>query len=271
MTGLNVTKLTANVGAVISGVDLTEIDSGEFELIRSALFDHGVIFFRDQALSPEQHIAFAERFGPIDVNRFFTPVKDYPQIAEVRTEAHQNKVIGGSWHSDHTYDPVPAMCSILVARDVPEFGGDTMFASSAAAYDALSDGLRECLERMDAWHSDGSFIEDKDDDRIDESAITRPNSHPVVIRHPQTGRKSVYVNGGFTTHFVGWTEEESAPLLRYLYDFIPRPERSCRFTWQNGSVAVWDNRLVQHLAVGDYFGQHRLMHRVTVAGQSLSR
>lgn len=271
MTGLTVDKLTTHTGAEVAGVSLACLTDDEFDQIRTVLFEHGVVFFRDQPLTPEQHIAFAERFGPIDINRFFAKADGYPQIAEVRTEPSQNKVIGGSWHSDHTYDEIPAMCSILLARDVPDFGGDTQFASAAAAYHALSDGLRQSLERMDAWHSDGSFIENDGDDRIDVKGITKPNRHPVLIRHPQTGQKSIYVNGDFTTHFDGWTKEESDPLLTYLYAFITRPERCCRFQWRPNSVAIWDNRLVQHLAVGDYFGQRRLMHRITVEGQPLTR
>jgi len=271
MTGLTINKLTTHTGAEISGTSLACLADGEFDQIKAALFDHGVVFFRDQTLTPEQHVTFAERFGKIDVNRFFDKVPGYPKIAEVRTEPTQNRVIGGSWHSDHTYDAVPAMCSILVAREVPEFGGDTQFASAAAAHDALSDGLRGILDCLSAWHSDSSFIEDGKDGRFDIGGVTRPNLHPVIIRHPQTGRKSIYVNGNFTTHFDGWTREESDPLLAYLYDFITKPERCCRFQWRPNSVAIWDNRLVQHLAVGDYFGQRRLMHRITVEGQPLTR
>ena len=269
MTGLRIRRMSGQVGAELDGVSLSALDDDDFARVRDALFAHGVIVFREQTLTPEQHMAFAERFGDIDVNRFFTPVAAYPRIAEVRTEPHQHEVIGASWHTDHSYDPVPAMASILVAREVPEHGGDTLFASMTAAHDALSPGLREMLSGLRAWHSDGSFARAVKDGRLSDTGITQPNLHPVIIRHPHTGARAVYVNGDFTTHFEDWTEEESAPLLAWLYRFVTRAEFCCRLRWAPGTVAMWDNRLVQHLAVADYAGQRRLMHRVTVAGQAL--
>jgi len=269
MTSVSVQKIAGHVGAEVSGVDLNTLSDDVFDAIRVALLENGVIVFRDQALTPEGHIAFAERWGKIDVNRFFQPVEGYPKIAEVRTEPHQNKVIGGSWHTDHSYDPAPAMASILCAREVPDYGGDTCFASMTAAFAALSPGMQAMLEGLKAWHSDATFGVD-DDGRFDTTATTKPTRHPVVIRHPETGEKSLYVNGDFTTHFDGWTVEESKPLLEYLYAFATRAEFCCRVRWEAGTVAMWENRLVHHLAVADYQGQARLMHRITVEGVPLS-
>ena len=267
---MKITKLSGNVGAQIDGVDLCKSSPEQIEAIRQALWDNGVVVFRDQALTPEAHIALAQQFGEIDVNRFFTPVAQYPMIAEVRTAASQTRVIGGTWHTDHSYDPAPAMCSILAARELPPYGGDTLFASQTAALGALSPGLRATLTGLRAWHSDGSFGADTGLLDTDASQFRPPVLHPVVIKHPQSGQAALYVNGDFTTHFDGWTKEESAPLLAHLYAFCSRPEFGCRISWQPGSVAIWDNRLVQHFACADYTGHSRLMHRITVKGQVLA-
>lgn len=268
---MKIQPITGHCGAEVSGIDLNKLTDTEFAGLQDALFTHGVIFLRAQSLSPEGHIALAQRFGEIDINRFFTAVEGHPEIAEVRTKASQKNVIGAGWHADHSYDVAPAMCSILAARNLPTHGGDTLFASAGAAYDHLSDGLRSTLESLRAWHSDGSFAASKIFDHSEmEQAVTKPSLHPVIIKHPQTGRKTIFVNGDFTTHFDGWTAEESAPLLNYLYRYISQPAFMCRFRWSPGAVAIWDNRLVQHLAVADYQGQARLMHRVTVKGQPLS-
>lgn len=266
---MEIQKATGHVGAYIHGCQLADLTDRGFATLQAALFKHGVVFLRDQQISEEAHIALAQRFGEIDVNRFFTPVADYPLIAEVRTKPSQNRVIGGNWHSDHSYDERPAMASILVARELPPYGGDTLFASQVAAVDHLSDGLRDTLRGMNAIHTDGTFSDSILD--VDENAIQGEVSHPVIIRHPQTGQEALFVNGDFTIRFDGWSVEESKPLLDYLYRFCSQPAFSCRFSWQPGSVAIWDNRLVQHFAVADYLGHPRLMHRITVKGQPLAR
>lgn len=267
---MDVTKVSGQVGAEISGVRLHELSDTEFDAIRSALFDLGVVFFRDQTVTPEDHIALAQRFGAIDVNRFFNPVDGYPVIAEVRTKPDQGKVIGGTWHSDHSYDERPAMVSILVARELPPYGGDTLFASQVAAAQHLSSGLRDTLRPLNAIHSDGSFSQSIIES-IDTDAFKGEVSHPVIIKHPQTGKEALFVNGDFTVRFDGWTVEESQPLLDYLYSYCTQPAFCCRFRWQPGSVAIWDNRLVQHFATADYQGHARLMHRITIKGQRLAR
>ncbi len=269
MPGWNITKMSGHCGAVLSGMALARAGQADLEAVQQALFAHGVVVLPDQHLTPADHIRLAEVFGPIDVNRFFTPVADHPMIAEVRTNPDQKAVIGGTWHTDHSYDPAPAMCSILSAQEVPPYGGDTHFASMTAAAAALSDGLRATLAGMKAWHSDGSFANSRVGIKERPEAHRPPALHPVLIRHPETGAQAVYVNGDFTTHFDGWTAEESAPLLDYLYRFVTQPIFTCRVVWSPGMVAIWDNRLVQHYATADYTGHARLMHRITVQGVPL--
>ena len=267
------------VGAFVGDVDLARLESdSDVARLRAALGDHGVLFFRDQVLAPEQHIAFAERFADINVNRFFAAVDGYPQIAEVRKEADQQTNIGGGWHTDHSYDEIPALGSILLARETPPHGGDTLFASMYGAYDSLSEGLKETLSGMKALHSSrhvfgrGGYNDANVDGkgRIgNPDAALQDSIHPVVIRHPISGRKALYVNPGFTLQFDGWTADESAPLLQYLYRQAARPEHTYRFTWAPGSIAFWDNRATWHYAVNDYHGARRLMHRITVEGEPI--
>lgn len=266
------------VGAEILGVDLSKpLTAEETSDIREALNEHGVIFFRDQELTPEQHIAFAERFAPININRFFRSVPGHPQIAEVRKEPDQTANIGGGWHTDHSYDEAPALGSILLAREVPDHGGDTMFASMHHAYEALSDGLKRTLEGLRAVHSSrhvfgaaARYAKDTAGRIGNAERATQDAVHPVVIRHPETGRKTLYVNAAFTTRFEGWTEKESKPLLDYLYAHAAQPQFHMRFQWRNGSIAFWDNRATWHFAINDYHGERRLMHRITLEGVPLA-
>lgn len=277
-SGFDIRPTSPVVGAEILGIDLSQGPSREeIAEIREALMSNGVIFFRDQELTPEQLIAFAECFGPINVNRFFRAVDGYPEIAEVRKEPEQTTNIGGRWHTDHSYDTSPALGSILLAREVPAAGGDTMFASMHHAYMALSDGMKSTLETLKAVHSsrhvfgEGTYYTKGTAGRIGNAdQATQDAVHPVVIRHPETGRKTLYVNAGFTTHFQGWTVDESKSLLDYLYAHASRPEFQTRFQWRKGSIAFWDNRATWHFAVNDYHGERRLMHRITIEGVPLS-
>jgi taurine dioxygenase len=275
---IEVAPIAGALGAEVLGVDLRDpMDDALFAEIRQAFHDHSVIFFRDQDITPEQHIAFARRFGPINVNRFFTPVAGHPEIAEVRKEPDQKRNIGETWHTDHSYDEIPALGSMLVAREVPAFGGDTMFSSMVAAYDALSEGMKRTLEPLRALHSSrhifgqkaGYHGTDLQGRLHNPDAATQDAVHPVVIRHPDTGRKALYVNSNFTVGIEGWTKEESEALLGFLYRHGARPEFTCRFRWRNGSVALWDNRSTWHCALNDYHGQRRLMHRITIEGTAL--
>ena len=248
------------------------------QTLRAALRDHGVIFFREQRLTPEQHIEFARQWADIDVNRFFTPVPGYPEIAEVRKEPDQVTNIGGGWHTDHSYDLEPAMGSILLARELPPRGGDTLFASMTAAFDALSPGLKRMLRGMSAVHSSqhvfgarsGYSKNPEIKGRIGNAdKVTADVVHPVVIRHPESGREVLYVNSAFTLRFEDWTAQESEPLLQYLYRHASKPEFTCRFQWSEGAIAFWDNRSTWHYALNDYHGNRRLMHRITVRGSAI--
>ncbi len=273
---ITVRPCSTAVGAEIGGVDIAAgVDETQMAELRRAFADHGVIFLRDQDITPDQHEAFAERWGVINVNRFFTPVPGHPRIAEVRKEPDQERNIGGGWHTDHSYDQIPAMGSLLYAREVPPIGGDTQFAGMHAAYEALTDGLKETLRGLRADHSSRHVFGNVDYGRSTNGRIGNPEAatqdaiHPVVIEHPLSGRPCLYVNGGFTLRFVGWSDEESQPLLEYLYRHAGRAEFTYRFRWEVGSMAIWDNRAVQHYALNDYQGERRLMHRITIEGEKL--
>jgi taurine dioxygenase len=273
----NPKPLCGALGAEIRDVDIASgVSEAQFAEIRRAFHQYGVIFFRDQELTPEQHLAFARLWGGINVNRFFQPVDGYPEIAEVRKEPGHKNNIGGSWHTDHSYDDAPATGSILYAREVPEVGGDTLFASMYLAYETLSAGLKRALSRLSAVHSSrhvfgaGALGDSDASDRLGNPDLAVQDVvHPVVVRHPDTGRRVLYVNPEFTVRFEGWTEEESRPLLDYLYGHASRPEFTCRFRWRKGSMAFWDNRATWHRALNDYQGERRLMHRITVEGVAL--
>lgn len=274
---MKIKPLSPTVGAEITNVDLSSnLSADQFDEIKNTFVKYGVIFFRDQNLTPAQHIAFAERWGDININRFFAAVKDYPNIAEVCKEPDQKHNIGSRWHTDHTYDQIPALGSILYARETPSVGGDTLFASMYAAYDALSDGLKQTLETLKAWHSsrhvfgEQAALDPEYAERLgNKQAATQDALHPVVITHPLSRRKSLYVNGDFTLRFDGWTQPESQALLDYLYAFCSQPEFVCRFQWKPGSMAFWDNRATWHKALNDYHGERRLMHRITIEGEAL--
>ncbi len=277
-TQLEIIPTSGALGAELHGIDLAQPPApATAKAIRGALAEHGVIFFRDQQITPEQHIAFAESLAPVNINRFFKPVSGHAQISEVRKEPDQTRNIGGGWHTDHSYDQIPALGSVLLAREVPPRGGDTVFASMWRAYDALSAGLKKTLEGLRAVHSSrhvfGAEARRQRDmgDRLGNAHLaTQDAVHPVVIRHPDNGRRVLYVNPGFTTHFEGWTVEESKPLLEYLYAHASRQEFQTRFQWRAGSIAIWDNRATWHLAVNDYQGERRLMHRITLEGTPIS-
>ena len=277
-TQMEIRPISGALGAEIFGVDFAAgVDDETFGRIRGTFHEHGVIVIRDQDLTPEQHLAAARRFGKVNVNRFFAPVDGHPEVAEVRKEANQKKNIGNKWHTDHSYDDAPALGSMIYAIEVPPAGGDTLFASMSLAYETLSDGMKDMLSKLEAVHSSRhvfgpgykSSPDVADRFRNAEQAV-QDAVHPVVIRHPDTGRKVLYVNPTFTVRFNGWTEEESKPLLDYLYAHAARPDFSCRVRWENGSLGLWDNRATWHLALNDYHGHRRLMHRVTIEGTTLS-
>ena len=266
-------------GAEILGIDLAAMTDNELNAVKQAYADYGLVFFRDQNLTEQQHINLAQRFGSININRFFSANSQFPEIAMVTKEADQETNIGGGWHTDHSYDQEPAMGSILVARDLPQSGGDTWFVSMYNALDDLSPGLRATLRSLQAVHSakhvfgSSSEYEDLTEGRVTNKAaadeLVDP-IHPVIIRHPLSGKEALYVNPGFTRHFLGWTIEESEPLLELLYQKAVAEARICKFQWQPGSIAFWDNRATWHFAQNDYQGQRREMHRITLDGCDLN-
>ncbi len=275
---INVKPISGNLGAVIDGINLqNEISQEQFDELKYAFAKYGVIFFKNQILSPENEIAFAKKWGKININRFFTNLDGYPEIAMVLKEPEQKNNIGGKWHTDHTYDLKPAMGSILFAHEIPGKGGDTLFTNMCLAYETLSEGLKNKLSKMNARHSSkhvfGKRRAETSDDTV--GRIKNPESatqeviHPVVITHPITKCKVLYVNPTFTLGFDGWSDEESKPLLEYLYSHATSPEFTCRFVWEKGSIAFWDNRTTWHLAINDYHGYRRYMHRITIEGEKL--
>jgi taurine dioxygenase len=262
------------LGAEVSGLDLARpLDDATVAALRQAWLEHLVLFFRDQDLSPAQFLAFARRFGEPIEYPFVRGLDDYPEIIPVLKLAHERVNFGGVWHSDTAYLDVPPMASMLVAREIPPFGGDTLFANMYLAYETLSDGMKRMLDGLVAVNSsakaDASRTrEDRMKDRAREAARDYVAAHPVVRRHPETGRRALYVNVAHTVRFDGMTEEESAPLLAFLFQHQIRPELTCRFRWRPGSIAFWDNRCAQHHAINDYRGHRRLLHRVTLAGDT---
>jgi taurine dioxygenase len=273
MAALDIRPIAGALGAEIHGINLaSELDSGTVAAIRRALLDHLVIFFRDQDLPPDRFLAFARRLGTPVEYPLVKGIEGYPEIIRVAKLEHETVNFGGIWHSDTTYLETPPMGTMLVAREVPPVGGDTLFANMYLAYETLSDGMKRLLDGLQgvstSLKADATRTRE---DRIKSDPTTQSRQeltaeHPVVRTHPETGRKALYVNVAHTVRFAGMTEAESAPILRYLFEHQVRPEFTCRFTWRVGSLAFWDNRAVQHNPVNDYHGYRRVMHRITLAG-----
>ncbi|MEM7193640.1 MAG: TauD/TfdA family dioxygenase [Pseudomonadota bacterium] len=275
---MKITPLNAPFGVEFSDFDVREMTDEDMAIVQTEQNKHGVIFFRDQNLTPDEHIRFAKRWGEIVINRFFERVPGYEEIAQVRKEPQHERVVGEDWHTDHSYDEAPARGSILYAREVPSSGGDTLFANMYLAYEALSDGLKDTLAGLKAWHSSRHVFSKEaidatrsNEDRFqNHGQAVQDSLHPVVITHPLSGRKSLYVNPDFTRQFDGWTLEESRPLLEYLYNHVQQDQFIARFKWRTDSIAFWDNRATWHQAQNDYPNQRRLMHRITLEGVRLT-
>jgi taurine dioxygenase len=273
MTDLTIRKVAGALGAELGGVDLSgPLDSDTIAAIRAALNAHQVIFFRNQSLTPDQQLAFGRRFGPLNIHPYVAGMADHPEVMEIIKEPSDKLNFGGGWHSDMSFLETPSIGSILYAVETPEFGGDTLFASQAAAYDALSEGLKATLEGLRAVHSAGREYSAKGASAQKRASMQVAEAeglagefiHPVVKVHPETGRKALYVNPAFTMRFDGWTRRESRALLDYLFEHSRQEAFTCRFSWRDGSMAFWDNRQVWHYALNDYPGQRRHMRRVTV-------
>ncbi|MDD9875834.1 MAG: TauD/TfdA family dioxygenase [Magnetovibrio sp.] len=274
-TGITVAPVAGALGAEVSGVDLgAELGDAEVAAIREALLQHCVIFFRDQVFDTEAHKRLARRFGDIFVHPFFISDGD-PEIVTIVREPGDTRIVGEDWHSDTQMMAEPPMGAILIALEVPEYGGDTLFANQYLAYEALSDGMKRMLDGLKAVNSDrlvaGPAAAERSASRAtkartDDGWRETANAHPVVRTHPETGRKALYVNHSYTIRFDGMSEDESRPLLDWLMDWGHRPEFTCRFRWRAGSVAFWDNRCSKHIAVDDIRDARRIMRRVQIAG-----
>ena len=270
---IEVVQLAGALGAEIRGVDLARpLSTQTAAEIRAAWLRHQVIFFREQSLDSEGFMRFARTMGSPVEYPFVKGLPGFPEIIEVKKLEHERVNFGGLWHTDTSYLEQPPSGTMLLAREVPPYGGDTEFASLYAAYDALSDGLKRTLGQLAAVNSSAKADVTKTrEDRIksdgrDDIRTEYVSQHPVVRTHPETGRRALYVNGAHTERFAGWTEEESAPLLAWLYRHQERAEFTCRFSWRPGSLALWDNRCALHNPINDYHGFRRVMHRITLAG-----
>jgi taurine dioxygenase len=270
---LEITPLSAAVGAEVRGVDLSApLAPAMLERLRRVWLDAGVLVLPGQPLSSEAFLAVARAFGEVSDYPFLRGLADYPQITEVVKLAHETVNFGGVWHSDTTYLPRPPMATLLIARETPPTGGDTLFASQVAAYEALTGDLKRQLQGLRAVNSSAKAeVSRTREDRLrdharSEDAQVFEAAHRAVRTHPETGRRALYVNPAHTVRFDGMTQEESAPLLERLFAHQVRPEFTCRVAWRPGTLAIWDNRQVLHFPVNDYHGHRRVMHRITLAG-----
>jgi taurine dioxygenase len=270
---LDIRPLSGALGAEILGLDLAQdISEATVAAIRAAWLEHLVIFFRAQTLTPAQFLDVAGRFGEPVEYPFVKGLEGFPQITPVIKLEHEKINFGGLWHSDTAYLASPPMATMLIARETPPRGGDTLFANMYLAYETLSDGMKRLLDGLVAVNSSAKADTTRTrEDRIKDSGKAEAKKeyvaeHPVVRTHPETGRKALYINGGHTLRFNDMSVEESGPLLNYLFQHAVRPQFTCRFRWEPGSIALWDNRCTQHNPVNDYHGHRRVMHRVTLAG-----
>ena len=273
MTQLEVRPLSRAVGAEILGINLLNpVSDAQIAEIRKIWLQHSVVFFREQPLEPGAFQAFAQRFGEIIEYPFVKGLPDFPLIVPVLKLPHEKHNFGGVWHTDTTYLQEPPMATMLIARELPPVGGDTLFASNYAAFEGLSPALQDTLRTLKGVNSSAkAAVTHSREDRLADSATDKGRAelnseHPVVRTHPETGREALYVNPGHTLRFAGWTEEESAPLLNYLFEQQVKPEYTCRFVWRPGSIAFWDNRCALHNPINDYHGYKRLLHRITLKG-----
>jgi taurine dioxygenase len=264
---MHVKPLTPGIGAEIHGINLAdELPDEAIAEVRAALLDHKVVFFRDQQLTRAQHIAFARRFGDLEIHPATPEGQADPEVLRI-TYDDKRKGEENHWHSDVTWREQPSLGSILRAIELPEVGGDTLFADMEAAYAGLSSGTQQWLCTLTAVHDIARVFAKRLSREAEElRAKYPPQEHPVVRTHPETGRRSLYVNTAFTSHIVGLSRKESEWLLEHLYSQARIPEYQCRFRWEPGSLAFWDNRASQHYAASDYFPARRSMERVTIAG-----
>ena len=286
---MKISPISGALGAEITGVDLSRtLSRDEFDELFALFLRYQVVFFPEQTLTTTQHRDFAARFGELDIPVFvppfsMPPVQGHPEIYQLLKEADDRSInIGGFWHADVTHREHPNLASVAYVREAPSYGGDTLYSNLYLAYETLSPGLQASLAQLRAVHSSEMPYGGKS---VRSPAVSKDSvesaekfdfemrnvetdiivtSHPVVRRHPETGRQLLYVNRGFTSHFENMTREESFPLLDYLWRHTEKPEFTCRYRWRVGTVGIWDNRCVLHCALNDYFGQRRLVHRISV-------
>jgi len=283
---IKIEPLAANIGAEIHGIDLAKLNDGTFDEIKEVFLRYQVLFFRDQKLTREQHLALGRRFGELHVHPAAPSPDGYPEIMSIHADerssadldelkAGKRAVAGNFWHSDVSCDAEPPLGSILYLREVPELGGDTLFSSMYAAYEALSEPMQRFLAELTALHSGehiyrarypNNQVKDRSEHGYQRSAKFPVSEHPVLRTHPQTRRTALYVNAGFTTRIKELEPDASQAVLDFLFKHVQRPEFCCRFRWATNSVAFWDNRCVQHYAVFDYFPAVRSGERVTIKG-----
>jgi len=270
---IEVHRIAGALGAEVSGVDLArDLDDATVAEIRRIWLDNCVVFFRNQELAPAQFLELAKRFGEPIEYPFLKGLDGFPEIITVAKLEHEKINFGGVWHSDTSYLDLPPMATMLIAREVPPVGGDTLFANQYLAYDTLSEGMKRLLDGLVALNASAKAdVTRTREDRMKDSNNPQARKdyvaeHPAVRTHPETGRKALYVNVAHTVRFKDMSEAESAPILDYLFRHQIRPEFTCRFHWEPGSIAFWDNRCAQHNPVNDYHGYRRLMHRITLKG-----
>ena len=275
---IQVKPISGGLGAEIEGVDLSTLDDTAFAEINQAFLDHQVIFFRDQDITPEQQLNLALRFGDIHYHPYMLGMDDHPEILEIIKEPGETYTFGAAWHTDQMFNPSPAKATMLYAKETPAVGGDTMFSSMYKAYEGLSDAMKAMLKDVKTFNVGDRFKNMGGGSRAERYAgnksmagkVRDPGNqiteahHPLFRTHPETGRTGLYI-GSHTQGFEGMRAEEADPIIDYLRRHSIRPEYLCRFRWEPGSMAIWDNRCVQHYAVPDY-NERRRMHRITIAG-----
>ncbi len=273
MAELEITPLSDTVGAEVRGVDLTApLPLQTLAQLREIWLGAGVLVLPDQHLSSDAFLAFARSLGEVSEYPFLRGLAGFPEITEVVKLPHERVNFGGVWHSDTTYLARPPTATLLLARETPPTGGDTLFASQAAAYEALSDSMKQRLLGLRAVNSSAKAeVSLTREDRLRDAARSEAAQafealHPVVRTHPETGRRALFVNPAHTVRFDGMTEAESTPLLSQLFEHQIRPQFTCRVRWRPGTLAIWDNRQVLHFPINDYHGHRRVMHRITLAG-----
>ncbi|MDA0662442.1 MAG: TauD/TfdA family dioxygenase [Proteobacteria bacterium] len=268
---LDIQPISGAMGAEVSGVDLAQpLDDQTFGEIYQALLDHCAIFFRDQDITPAQQVAFARRFGDIHLHPHIRGLPDQPEVFPIIKDVDDVSNLGDSWHTDQMFTDTPVRVTMLYAKEVPPFGGDTLFANAALAYDNLSDGMKAMLAGLSTRNQYNKKKPRAAAMKVEAVEEEAPQAvHPLIRVHRETGRNVIYISyDGITRNIVGMTEEESRPLLDYLRHHVARPEHTCRFRWQAGTLGLWDNRSVQHLAINDYHGYRRVMHRITAGPEA---